>query len=80
MLRLPGSTPGFIRQYFQAAVFEYHPDDADAPVKLGLAGDLLRDLLYPDEAYLAFRSFRPVPPLEPGQPYQAERVIWRDGG
>ena len=80
VLRLPGATPGFIRQYFQAAVFEYHPDDPDAPVKLGLAGDLLRDLLYPDEAYLAFRSFQPAPPLDPGQPYEAERVIWGEDG
>ncbi len=42
----PDLTPGFIRQYFQAAVFEYHPNDPE-PVKLALLGDTLRDALVP---------------------------------
>ena len=76
VLTLPGSTAGFIRQYFQAAVFEYHPGDPADPVKLGLAGDTLRDLLYPNQSYLRFASFRPAPILTAGEGYVAERVIW----
>ena len=44
-LQIPGATPGFIRQYFQAAVLEYHPSDTGNPVKLTLLGDTLRGLL-----------------------------------
>ena len=76
VLRLPEATPGFIRQYFQAAVFEYHPGDPADPVKLGLAGDTLRDLLYPNQSYQRFASFRPAPILTAGEVYVAERVIW----
>ncbi|MCY3694052.1 MAG: cadherin-like beta sandwich domain-containing protein [Chloroflexi bacterium] len=46
-LHLDGLTPGFIRQYFQAAVFEYHPGDVASPVKLMLLGRSLRDRLVP---------------------------------
>ena len=45
MLLEPGTTLGFIRQYFQAAVLEYHPDDSAAPVQITLLGDTLRNLL-----------------------------------
>ena len=76
VLRLPGSTPGFIRQYFQAAVFEFHPDDPADPVKLGLAGDALRDLRYPNQTHQRFASFRPAPILTSGEGYVAERVVW----
>ena len=44
-LRIPGASPGFIRQYFQAGVLEFHPGDTIAPVKLTLLGDTLRDIL-----------------------------------
>ena len=44
-LQIPGATLGFIRQYFQASVLEFHPYDAAAPVKLTLLGDTLRGLL-----------------------------------
>ena len=44
----PEQTPGFIRQYFQAAIFEFHPNDPIEPVKLALLGDTLRDLLVPN--------------------------------
>ena len=47
-LHIPGATPGFIRQYFQAAVLEFHPYDQAAPVKLTLLGDTLRELLVED--------------------------------
>ncbi len=48
-LHAEGTTYGFTRQYFQAAVFEYHPGDP-LPVKLALLGDILRDQLVPDFA------------------------------
>ena len=76
VLALPGATPGFIRQYFQAAVFEHHPDDPASPVKLGLAGDVLRDLRYPNQTHQRFASFRPSPILTSGEGYVAERVVW----
>ena len=76
VLRLAGAETGIIRQYFQAAVFEFHPDDPDDPVKLGLAGDVLRDLLYPNQTHQRFASFRPAPILTSGEGYMAERVIW----
>lgn len=44
----PEQTPGFIRQYFQAAIFEYHPNVPSDPVQLALLGDTLRDLLVRD--------------------------------
>lgn len=44
----PEQTPGFIRQYFQAAIFEYHPNVPSAPVQLALLGDTLRDRLVRD--------------------------------
>ena len=46
----PDLTPGFIRQYFQAAVLEFHPNDPADPVKLSLLGDTLRDRLVPDHS------------------------------
>ena len=66
-LRVPGGAAGVIRQYFQAAVLEYHPNDAAQPVKLYLLGDTLRDWRYPTYGVLiAFGSFGP---LSEGQPY-----------
>ncbi len=44
---IAAATPGFVRQYFQAAVMEYHPLDAAEPVKLRLLGDDLRNQKYP---------------------------------
>lgn len=60
-VRDPATEPGFIRQYFQAAVFEYHPGDPE-PVKLSLLGDTLRDLLMGMPS-----PFRAAAPLEKGQ-------------
>ena len=70
-LGIPGANPGFIRQYFQAAVMEYHPGDP-LPVKLGLLGNDLRDRRYPNQSYAALASFGSVPPLTEGQVYVAE--------
>jgi uncharacterized repeat protein (TIGR02059 family) len=67
VLRVPNSDAGVIRQYFQAAVLEYHPDDVIQPVKLYFLGDALRDWRYP--AYGAFASFGSFGPLSDGQPY-----------
>ena len=67
VLRVPNGDPGVIRQYFQVAVLEYHPDDVAQPVKLFLIGDALRDWRYP--TYRAFASFGSFGPLSEGQPY-----------
>ena len=55
-----------IRQYFQAAVLEYHPESAHAPVKLRLLGDTLRDSRYPGESWRRYMAFGPEAPLEVG--------------
>ena len=60
-LHVDHQTPGFIRQYFQAAVFEFHPGDRNAPVKLSLLGDTLRNLLVPSfSRELAFSAASPL--------------------
>lgn len=66
-LHIPGATLGFVRQYFQAAVFEYHPGDASAPVQLALLGDALRDRRYPDGSWQQIRAFQPAQPDVDGQ-------------
>lgn len=68
------ATPGFIRQYFQAGVMEFHAYDAVEPVKLRLLGDDLRNFVYRDEAWKAFRSFRNAAPLAAGSTHEPERV------
>ncbi len=60
-LHIPGKTTGFIRQYFQAAVMEYHPDDPGDPIKLGLLGDDLRNRQFPTPPSPTSRHFRPPP-------------------
>ena len=72
------STKGFIRQYFQAAVMEYHPDTFST-VMLRLLGDDLRNRRYPNESYQTFSSFGSVPPLRFGQIYVAELVTASPG-
>ncbi len=60
-LRIPRATLGFIRQYFQSAVLEYHPSDGAAPVKLTLLGDTLRSLLVESwEQEPAFAAAEPL--------------------
>ncbi len=63
-----GYTPGFIRQYFQAAVLEYHPGDPDDTVKLSLIGDTLRDLLVP--SWRRQPAFLPAEPLGEGESFE----------
>ena len=47
-----------IRQYFQAAVLELHPESQVAPVKLRLLGDTLRNRKYPNKPGSATRHSR----------------------
>ncbi len=67
---------GFIRQYFQAAVVEFHPVDGGS-VKLALLGDGLRDLQLPNQSWRAFRSFLAAQPLAASDSYIPERVTLR---
>lgn len=71
MLHIATATPGFIRQYFQAAVFEYHPGRG---VRLRLLGDDLRNRRYPDDAWRDFAAFNAASPLTDGQEYRPEVV------
>ena len=87
VLRLPGAEPGVVRQYFQSAVFEYHPGDEVDPVRLGLPRDLLRDLVYPNQGYLQVVGFKPTIPISTGESsatgsltWTAERVVWQTPG
>ncbi len=59
-LHIPAATNGFMRQYFQAAVFEFHPDTPNAPVELRLLGDDLRDSLYPNASWKQINAFGPA--------------------
>lgn len=52
-----------IRQYFQAAVLEHHPESPESPVKLSLLGDTLRDARYPDNFWQQYLAFGPETPL-----------------
>lgn len=70
-LRAPGTQAGFIRQYFQAAVMEFHPADPE-PVKLSLLGDTLRNFLVPD--FERQRGFAAARPLIGGSSYSAPIV------
>ena len=53
---LPGATPGFIRQYFQAAVIEFHPSGSES-IQLALIGYNLRALAYPGESWSGLAPF-----------------------
>ena len=67
ILRIPGRPPDDrIRQYFQAAVLEYHPESPALPVKLRLLGDTLRDSRYPHRAWQQYLAFGPEAPLAVG--------------
>ncbi len=66
LLHAPGTTPGFVRQFYQAAIFELHPYPNN-PVMLTLLGDILRDILVPEHARHA--PFNAVPELVIGQIY-----------
>ena len=66
-VHITAATPGFTRQYFQAAVMEYHPQDPADPVKLRLLGDDLRNARYSNEAWRQFQAFNAAAQLAAGQ-------------
>lgn len=69
VLHTPGRQPDErIRQYFQAAVLEYHPESPASPVKLSLLGDTLRDHRYPRGTWQLYVTFGPEAPLAVGDP------------
>ncbi len=70
-----GWTPGFVRQYFQAAVFEFHPGDSANPVKLALLGDTLRNLNYPQDYWYSLVPFRGAAPLVENAIYEILEVV-----
>ena len=72
-LHVPDLTPGFVRQYFQSAVLEYHPNNAAAPVQLTLLGDTLRERLVPN--WREQPGFAAAGPLANNQEYAAA-VLW----
>lgn len=65
--------PGFIRQYFQAAVFEFHPGAPD-PVRLQLLGDALRDAQFAGQSWHDHPAFLASRPLVDGDRYRPSRV------
>lgn len=71
-LYIPAATPGFIRQYFQAAVLEHHPG---AGVRLRLLGDDLRNRLYANDAWQRITAFNAAGALTDGQTYDVEVVV-----
>lgn len=73
VLNIPGATRGFVRQYFQSTVMEFHPGDPD-PVKLRLLGDDLRDRIYPSRQWEKFVSFGPAAAAAVGANYVPERT------
>lgn len=73
-LHIPGKTTGFIRQYFQAAVMEYHPSDPDDPIKLGLLGDDLRNRQFPNAAYANIPAFQAAEEFVDGSFYEPPAV------
>ena len=73
-LYIEAATPGFIRQYFQAAVLEFHQGSPE-PVQLRLLGDDLRNLNYPRDSWRTYAAFRAATPLALGQRYVVQRVM-----
>lgn len=73
-VHIAAATAGFTRQYFQAAVMEHHPQDSQAPVKLRLLGDDLRNQKYPDDAWANFAAFGAAVPLAAGQVYTPQVI------
>ncbi|GEM_PF-351860 len=66
-LHISAATPGFIRQYFQSAVMEYHPETPGTPVQLRLLGDDLRDKNYPNNSWQSITAFQASKPVTGGQ-------------
>lgn len=73
-VHIAAATPGFVRQYFQAAVLEHHPLDLQDPVKLRLLGDDLRDQRFPGGAWRSFSAFNGATAVTAGQAYTPQIV------
>ena len=59
MLLAPAVDLGWVRQYFQAAVFEYHPEAPEGfKVQLSLLGDTLRNQNYPNDSWAGLTPFQ----------------------
>ena len=69
-----------IRQYFQAAVLELHPESAVAPVKLRLLGDTLRNRKYPNNAWEQYPAFASQPPFRVGDQARVDLLTTQDPG
>lgn len=81
VLHDPGrAIDGRIRQYFQAAVLEYHPESASSPVKLRLLGDTLRNRKYPNNAWQQYPAFTSKPPLGRGDHVRVDLLSTEDPG
>ena len=72
---IAAATPGFVRQYFQSAVMEYHPLDASKPVKLRLLGDDLRNQKYPGGSWQQVTAFNAASVLVTGSVFVPEVVV-----
>ncbi len=67
MLLARGASLGRVRQYFQAAVMEFFPDNPEEfRVQLTLLGDFLRDLTYPNESWRSLGLFSGAQDFEAG--------------
>ena len=77
VLAIEGADSGIIRQYFQAAVFEYRPGRQE-PVQLRFLGDAVRDVLYPYGSSQVIASFQAAEPLGDDEIYTPERVSAAD--
>ena len=70
MLLARGASLGRVRQYYQAAIMEFFPDNPEGyKVQLTLLGDFLRDLTYPNE------SWRNLTPFSAAQEFAAGSTV-----
>ena len=69
-----------IRQYFQAAVLEFHPESPGAPVKLRLLGDTLRNRKYPNDAWQQYPAFTSKPAFSVGDEARVDLLATQDPG
>ena len=73
-LFIPAATRGFVRQYFQAAVMEFHPAGPGDLVKLRLLGDDLRNRQFPNASFAGLTPFQAATRLPNGSFFIPEAV------
>ena len=67
MLLATGASLGRVRQYFQAGVMEFFPENAEGfRVQLTLLGDFLRDATYSNESWRNLAPFQATPEFSEG--------------